>query len=115
MLLFQEAGEAFAVAAERALGYAEGGLFAVSAGSWRIFRLVRWVLQWLLMTVFMTYAGSAFQLFDVPAGAFLVYARLGWFAHIAAVAALVLTAVINAVVPAPKKEKKDAVAAKKSK
>ena len=95
VMVFQDAARALTSAIDARAGFdaATSGSFLAPRGASLPLRLVLWAAQFAIMTVAMTYAGSAFMLFELNKGA-TVYDALYWFGHAAAAAAFVLAALI---------------------
>lgn len=107
MMLVDESVRTLHSGIEGVLGFSPVEL---PARSNKVLRLALWTVQWALVVVAMTYVGAAFQLFQLDKTV-VVYGQLGWFAHIAAVAALVVGTVLGLAAPKKKKGDKGAAAA----
>ena len=109
----QESGKAFLGALDARFGYSReaknGSFFAPTTGfgSYRIVRVVAWLVQFAVQTLAMCYAGQACMLFEWHRS-IAVWSHLQWAGHIAAVCFYVVSIIIA---PAVKKGSKAAAAA----
>jgi hypothetical protein len=107
-MFMQDAARGLVAAIDARLGFkpeTSGSFLAPKGASWFL-RAFLWVFQFIVMTAFMTYAGSAFMLFELNKGA-TVYSSLFWAGHVVTVVAFVLAALI-APVPERASKKKSA-------